>query len=78
VGSDRPSARLPLRCFYAASGATHGHDSSDRIVYDSKGGQLYYDSDGSGSHGAVQFALLTGIQAWSLATSSSSSRTGAG
>ena len=51
---------LAAAMFYAASGATKGHDSSDRIVYDSKDGKLFYDSDGSGSHAAVQFALLTG------------------
>lgn len=35
------------------------HDKSDRIIYDSKSGKLYYDADGSDSgHAAVQFALL--------------------
>ncbi len=33
-------------------------DSSDRILYNHNTGALYYDSDGSGSHAAVQFAIL--------------------
>ena len=33
-------------------------DSSDRILYDHNTGALYYDSDGSGSHAAIQFAIL--------------------
>lgn len=35
------------------------HDSSDRIIYDKDGGQLYYDADGSGKGAAVQIAQLT-------------------
>lgn len=33
-------------------------DASDRIVYESDTGKLFYDADGTGSAGAVQFALL--------------------
>jgi Ca2+-binding RTX toxin-like protein len=33
-------------------------DSNDYIVYDGATGALYYDSDGSGSRAAVQFALI--------------------
>ena len=39
--------------FYAAGGATGGHDADDRIVYDTNAGWLYYDADGSGA-GAAQ------------------------
>ena len=47
--------------FYAAEGATKAHDKSDRIVYDTKTGKLYFDDDGnkSGGHTPVHFATLS-------------------
>jgi Ca2+-binding RTX toxin-like protein len=52
-------AILPAGVFGGA-GASTAHDSSDRIVYDTSSGKLYYDSDGNvaGGHPALQFALL--------------------
>ncbi|MCW1381784.1 calcium-binding protein [Novosphingobium sp. KCTC 2891] len=44
--------------FYAGSGATSGHDASDRVVYDTASGVLYYDADGLGGAAAVEIALL--------------------
>ncbi len=44
--------------FYAHAGATHGHDGSDRIVYNTSNGWLYYDADGSGGGAAVHIATL--------------------
>ena len=38
---------------------TKAHDSSDRVVYDSKSGKVYFDQDGSGSKAAIHFATLT-------------------
>ena len=35
-------------------------DATDRIVYDSTTGDLYYDSDGVGGAASVKFAALTG------------------
>jgi len=44
--------------FYAAAGAKTAHDASDRVIYDTTSGKLYYDADGQGGHAAVQFAVL--------------------
>ena len=44
--------------FYAAPGAIAGHISTDRIVYDTTTGYLYYDADGSGAGAAVLVALI--------------------
>jgi serralysin len=44
---------------YIKAGANHGHDKSDRIIYNSKSGKLFYDPDGSKAEGAVHFATLT-------------------
>ncbi len=56
-------AKLPQivsgREFYAAAGATQGHDHDDRIVYNTTSGKLYYDQDGNGGSAAEQIAVLT-------------------
>src|SRR4051812_10123869 len=49
--------------FFAAAGATSGHDADDRLVYDTGTGNLYYDADGSGSGAAVHVATLQGAPA---------------
>jgi Ca2+-binding RTX toxin-like protein len=46
--------------FYAAAGATGGHDADDRLVYNTSTGQLYYDADGSGGGAAQLVATLQG------------------
>jgi Ca2+-binding RTX toxin-like protein len=53
-------AKLDAGEFYAARGAREGHDRSDRIIYDTKSGKLYFDIDGNraGGHDAVHFATL--------------------
>lgn len=48
---------LGLGAFFQ-SAAGLAHDASDRIVYDTDGGQLWYDADGSGAGAAVQIARL--------------------
>ncbi|WP_198321083.1 calcium-binding protein [Azohydromonas aeria] len=46
--------------FYAAAGATSARAATDRIIYDTNTGALYFDADGSGTgKAAVQFAWLT-------------------
>ena len=56
IGSSLSSAE-----FYAATGATKGHDADDRIIYAKSTGRLYYDADGTKSGGlaAIHFATLT-------------------
>ncbi|HTU10086.1 MAG TPA: choice-of-anchor I family protein [Allosphingosinicella sp.] len=50
---------LGAGAFHTGSGAA---DGSDRIVYNSSTGQLFYDADGAGGAAAVQFATLaTGL-----------------
>jgi serralysin len=44
--------------FFAAAGATSGHDASDRVVYDLSTGDLYYDADGSGAGEAMRIATF--------------------
>jgi serralysin len=46
--------------FFAAAGATAGHDGDDRLIYDTTTGALYYDADGSGAGAAQQLALIAG------------------
>ena len=51
---------LKAKLFYAADGAYAAHDASDRIVYDTASGRLFYDRDGEGGKAAVHFATLAG------------------
>lgn len=52
---------LTAKEFYAADGATSAADTSDRIIYDSLSGKLFYDSDGSKTaHKPLLIATLDG------------------
>ena len=46
--------------FHAAAGATTAHDATDRMIYNTSTGDLYYDSDGTGSAFRVLVATLQG------------------
>src|SRR5213075_1008536 len=49
--------------FYAAAGATAGHDATDRVIYNTTTGQLFYDADGNGAGAAQLLATLQGAPA---------------
>jgi Ca2+-binding RTX toxin-like protein len=44
--------------FWAAAGATSGHDANDRVVYNTSTGSLYYDANGSGAGGSQLIATF--------------------
>ena len=47
----------PLHSNYFFAG-THAHDADDHIIYNKANGTLYYDSDGTGAHAQVLFAVV--------------------
>lgn len=54
-GFSLPAGTLAASRFFIGSSAV---DSNDRIIYDSTNGDLFFDSNGSRSGGAVQIASL--------------------
>jgi Ca2+-binding RTX toxin-like protein len=56
VFSALPTGDLQADAFHIGTAA---QSSTDHIVYDSSSGQLFYDSDGSGSAPQVQFATVS-------------------
>jgi len=55
-----PVGPLAATAFYAGQGAVSGHLATDRVIYNTSTGVLYFDPDGSGSRSAVQIAILDG------------------
>ena len=43
---------------FASNTSGNAADASDRIIYESDTGKIYFDSDGTGSAAKVQFATL--------------------
>lgn len=46
--------------FWSGGGVNAAHDATDRFVYNTTSGVLWYDRDGTGAAAAVQVATLTG------------------
>jgi Ca2+-binding RTX toxin-like protein len=44
--------------FFAGAGATGGQDASDRVIYDTTAGAVYFDADGNGAGAAQLIATL--------------------
>lgn len=49
---------LSAGAFWSGAGVTAAHDATDRLIYNTTTGALYYDADGRGSIAAVQVAVL--------------------
>ena len=49
---------LTTDAFWSGAGVTAAHDATDRLIYNTTTGALYYDADGTGVTAAVQVALL--------------------
>ena len=50
---------LSAAAFAKGAGFVSGRDATDRIVYNTTTGDLYYDKDGLGGAAAIKFATLT-------------------
>jgi hypothetical protein len=57
-GFDHTGALLPDE-FYAVPGNMLAHDSTDRLIYDSTSGKLFYDNDGTGQADAVLLGIIS-------------------
>jgi Ca2+-binding RTX toxin-like protein len=61
-----PVGALDSADFRSGAGITTAGDATDRIIYNTATGALYYDVDGTGAGAAVQFAQLNGNPALSF------------
>ncbi len=57
-GLGSTEGELTLDQFWSDAGVTTAHDSSDRLIYNTTSGALYYDADGFGGVAAVQVAII--------------------
>ena len=51
---------MSIDAFWSGAGVNAAHDATDRLIYNTSTGVLWYDRDGTGSAAAVQVAVLTG------------------
>jgi Ca2+-binding RTX toxin-like protein len=58
VGLGTTTGPLAAEQFWSGAGVTAAHDATDRVVYDTTTGAVYYDADGLGGADAVQVAVL--------------------
>jgi Ca2+-binding RTX toxin-like protein len=54
---------MSVDAFWSGAGVNAAHDATDRFIYNTTTGALWYDADGTGATAAVQVALLTGAPA---------------
>jgi len=54
---------MSVDAFWSGAGVNAAHDATDRVIYNTTTGALWYDADGTGARAAVQVALLTGTPA---------------
>ena len=62
-----PDGALSAAAFYIGAGATQAADASDRIVFDTATGNLYYDADGLGGTASILVAHLDGVSSLAAA-----------
>ena len=58
TGLGSGTGTLDSSMFRSGAGVTTAGDSSDRIIYNTTSGALFYDADGTGATAAVQIALI--------------------
>jgi Ca2+-binding RTX toxin-like protein len=54
---------MSVDAFWSGAGVNAAHDATDRVIYNTTTGALWYDADGTGARATVQVALLTGTPA---------------
>ena len=54
---------MSVDAFWSGAGVSAAHDATDRFIYNTTTGALWYDADGTGATVAVQVAVLTGAPA---------------
>jgi Ca2+-binding RTX toxin-like protein len=58
AGLGTRTGALSETAFFSGAGRTAAADASDRIIYNTTTGDLYYDADGIGSTAAIKIALI--------------------
>jgi Ca2+-binding RTX toxin-like protein len=58
AGLGATNGELTASAFVSGAGRITSDDVSDRIIYDTITGDLYYDADGTGSSAAIKLAVI--------------------